>query len=88
MKRPFEEAADLFRRYQNQRNGSADQKEGADLYRAFTLLAEGLHNLDKRLERFESTVPDDGSSRIFRAPSRKLASSPRSPPAYEHRVQR
>lgn len=70
MKRPFEEAAELFPRCQDRQNHSADQSDGTDICRAFTLLAEGLRDLDKRLEKFEAAA-EGGASGIFRGSSGK-----------------
>ena len=51
MKRPLEEAAELFR--ENQVLAEGD-KEKANLYRALGLLAEGIRRLKKELAQVET----------------------------------
>ncbi len=53
MKRPFEEAAELFR--ENEASCGGD-REKANLYRGLTLLTQGLARLEKELAEVESEV--------------------------------
>jgi len=61
MKRPLEEAAELFR--ENQVLAEGD-KEKANLYRALGLLAEGIRRLEKELAQVE-TERQDGPSNFY-----------------------
>ena len=62
MKRPLEEAAELFRENEAR---SGDDREKANLYHGLTLLAEGLRRLEKELEEVESEM-QDGPSHFYR----------------------
>ena len=69
MKRPLEEAAELFR---GNEALAGDDREKANLYRGLTLLAEGLRRLEKELAEVESDI-QDGPSHFYqrRRPLRK-----------------
>ena len=59
MKRPLEEAADLFR--ENETLAEND-KERANLYRGLRLLAEGMRKLERELAEVESERQDGPSN--------------------------
>jgi len=59
MKRPLEEASELFR--QNEAIAGSD-KERANLYRGLRLLAEGVRKLEKELAEVESEQQDGPSN--------------------------
>ena len=61
MKRPLEEAAELFR--ENEALAGKD-KEKANLYRGLRLLAEGVRRLEKDLAEVE-TERQDGPSNFY-----------------------
>jgi hypothetical protein len=79
MKKPLEEAADLFRENEAQ-NGGAN-REKANLYRGLALLADGLRRLEKDMEDLESEIQEgpnrfyNGAARPIRRRVRTLASS-------------
>jgi hypothetical protein len=59
MKRPLEEAADLFRENETL---AEDDKERANLYRGLRLLAEGMRKLERELAEVESERQDGPSN--------------------------
>jgi hypothetical protein len=61
MKRPLEEAAELFR--ENEALAGGD-REKANLYRGLSLLAEGLRRLEKELAEVDSDL-QDGPSHFY-----------------------
>lgn len=65
MKDHFEQAAELLRHHQTRHQGSEETNEGADFYHALALLAEGLHRLEKRIEKVESETGEK-RPRVFR----------------------
>lgn len=71
MKRPLQEAAELFR--QLEMGGNHHPPE---FYRAMAQLAEGLHRIEKRLDEFQETAsqprPDPSPSRQRRFVARRV----------------
>jgi hypothetical protein len=61
MKRPLEEAAELFRENETL---AGDDKERANLYRALGLLTEGVRRLERELAEVEAER-QDGPSNFF-----------------------
>ena len=61
MKRPLEEAAELFR--ESERHAGADRDKAA-LYRGLRLLADGLRRLEKEIAEMESEV-QTGPTRFY-----------------------
>ena len=61
MRRPLDEAAELFR--ENEARAGGD-KEKANLYRGLSLLAEGVRRLEKELAEVE-TERQDGPSNFY-----------------------
>ena len=61
MKRPLEEAAEIFR--ENEAMAGSD-REKANLYRGLSLLAEGVRRLEKELAEVE-TERQDGPSNFY-----------------------
>jgi hypothetical protein len=61
MKRPLEEAAELFRENEAQSGGD---REKANLYRGLSLIAEGLRRVEKGLAEVE-TERQDGPSNFY-----------------------
>ncbi|HEX4263486.1 MAG TPA: hypothetical protein VH597_04030 [Verrucomicrobiae bacterium] len=61
MKRPLEEAVELFR--ENEALAGGD-REKANLYRGLSLLAEGLRRLEKELAEVDSDL-QDGPSHFY-----------------------
>lgn len=61
MKRPLDEATELFR--ENEARAGED-REKANLYRGLSLLAEGLRRLERELEEVESEI-QAGPSRFY-----------------------
>jgi len=59
MKRPLEEAVELFRENENL---AAGEKEKVNLYRGLRLLAEGVRKLEKELAEVETENQDGPSS--------------------------
>jgi len=72
MKRPFEEAAELFR--ENAANSGSD-REKANLYRGLTLLSQGLARLEKELAEVESEV-QAGPSHFYQEQRTRLVRRP------------
>jgi len=62
MKRPLEEAAELFR--ENELLAGGD-KERANLYRALSLLTEGVRRLERELAEVEAERQDDGPTGFY-----------------------
>jgi hypothetical protein len=62
MKKPLEEAAQLFR--ENEAEVSTGDREKANLYRGLALLAEGLRRLEKDMEDLESEI-QEGPNRFY-----------------------
>ena len=61
MKRPLEEAAELFRESEKR---AGDDREKASLYRGLRLLADGLRRMERGLADVESDM-HDGPSRFY-----------------------
>jgi hypothetical protein len=61
MKRPLEEAVELFRGNEALAGGD---REKANLYRGLSLLAEGLRRLEKELAEVDSDL-QDGPSHFY-----------------------
>lgn len=59
MKRPLEEAAELFRQNETL---AAGNKERVNLYRGLGLLAEGIRRIEKELAEVESERQDGPSN--------------------------
>jgi hypothetical protein len=59
MKRPLEEAAELFR--ENEALAGSD-REKANLYRGLSLLADGIRQLERELAEVESEQQDGPSN--------------------------
>ena len=68
MKRPLEEAAELFRGNEALAGGD---REKVNLYRGLSLLAEGLRRLEKEMEEVESEIQDGPSHFYQRRPARR-----------------
>ena len=68
MKRPFDEAAELFR--ENEALAGRD-REKANFYRGLSLLAEGLRKLQKEMAEVESDM-QDGPSHFYQRPVPRL----------------
>jgi hypothetical protein len=66
MKRPLQEAAELFRGNEALAGGD---REKANLYRGLSLLAEGLRRLEKEVAEVEAEI-QDGPSHFYQ---RRLA---------------
>jgi len=65
MKRPLEEAAELFRGNEALTGGDPEK---TNLYRGLSLLAEGLARLEKELTEVESEM-QDGPSHFYQRPT-------------------
>ena len=78
MKRPLEEAADLFR--ENESLAGAN-KEKSNLYRGLTLLAEGMLRLEKELAEVEAETQDGPSNFYQRRRTRLIRKDGRVIPA-------
>jgi hypothetical protein len=81
MKRPLDEAAELFR--ENEAMAGKD-KERANLYRALGLLTEGVRRLEKELAEVEAERQDGPSNfyqrrrtRVIRKKGEVIAATPR-----------
>jgi hypothetical protein len=61
MKRPLEEAEELFRENESL---AGSNREKANLYRGLTLLAEGMRRLERELAKVE-TERQDGPSNFY-----------------------
>lgn len=71
MKRPLEEAEELFR--QNEALAGSD-REKANFYRGLSLLTEGLRRLERELTEAESEAPQVRERRRFRMLRRPVSS--------------
>jgi hypothetical protein len=69
MKRPLEEAAELFRESEKR---AGDDRDKAALYRGLRLLADGLRRLEKELIEVESDV-QVGPTRFYQRRTRHLS---------------
>ena len=78
MKRPLEEAAELFRETEVL---AAGDKEKANLYRGLTLLAEGVRRLERELAEVETERQDGPSSFYQRRRTRLIQKEGRVIPA-------
>ena len=78
MKRPLEEAAELFR--ENEALAGGD-KESVNLYRGLRLLAEGVRKLEKELAEVESERQDGPSNFYQRRRTRIIRKEGRVIPA-------